>query len=64
MIKTIMITGANSGLGKDAARQFALQDGVEKIYLACRNEQSAKDAKSELEKLTGRKIFEIILVDV
>ncbi|MEM7112391.1 MAG: SDR family NAD(P)-dependent oxidoreductase [Chloroflexota bacterium] len=64
MIKTVLITGANAGLGKEAARQLALQDGIEKIYLACRNEAKAKAAKRELEQATGKSIFEIVLVDV
>ncbi len=41
MNKTIMITGANGGIGKDTARQFALIKETEKIYLACRNETKA-----------------------
>ncbi|WP_261817040.1 SDR family NAD(P)-dependent oxidoreductase [Vibrio gallicus] len=61
---TILITGANSGLGFDAARQFALQSGVSKIILACRDEHRAKQAMMQLEALTGKKIFEILIVDV
>ena len=64
MIKTVFITGANSGLGKDSARQFALQTGVEKVYLGCRNEAKALAAKAELEQVTGKQIFEIVLIDV
>jgi len=64
MIKTVLITGANAGLGKESARQLALQDGIEKIYLGCRNEAKAKVAQRELEKATGKSIFEIILIDV
>ena len=64
MNKTVLITGANGGLGKDAARQLALLDGTEKIYLACRNEAKAKAAKSDLEQQTGRSIFKIIIMDV
>jgi NAD(P)-dependent dehydrogenase (short-subunit alcohol dehydrogenase family) len=63
MAKTIMITGANSGLGKEAARQFATISTTEKVYLACRNEQKAEAAKKYLEKSTGRSIFEIILLN-
>ena len=37
MNKSIMITGANSGIGKEVARQLALLEGTEKVYLACRN---------------------------
>ena len=63
-MKTILITGANSGLGKDAARQLGLISETEKIYLACRNETKAAAAKSELEEKTGRSVFEIIIMDV
>jgi NAD(P)-dependent dehydrogenase (short-subunit alcohol dehydrogenase family) len=64
MNKSILITGANAGIGKETARQLALVKGTEKIYLACRNESKAKAAKLELEKSTGKSIFEIILMDV
>lgn len=59
-----MITGANVGLGKETARQLALIKETEKIYLACRNINKAETAKKDLEKSTGRKIFEIIIMDV
>ncbi|MDH3649145.1 MAG: SDR family NAD(P)-dependent oxidoreductase [Saprospiraceae bacterium] len=64
MIKSVLITGANSGLGKETARQLALQDQSEKIYLACRNAERAEAAKRSLEQSTGKSIFEIILTDV
>lgn len=64
MNKSILITGANGGIGKDTARQLALLDSTEKIYLACRNEVRAKEAKKSLEETTGKSIFEIILMDV
>lgn len=64
MIQSVLITGANSGLGKDAARQLALQDGMQKIYLACRNEAKAEAAKADLEQVTGMRIFEIVRLDV
>ena len=59
-----MITGANAGIGKDTARQLALINETEKIYLACRNEDKANKAQKELEQITGRNIFEIIIMDV
>lgn len=59
-----MITGANAGIGKDTARQLALKSETEKIYLACRNIDKAKAAQKYLEETTGRKIFEIIIMDV
>jgi NAD(P)-dependent dehydrogenase (short-subunit alcohol dehydrogenase family) len=64
MIKSVLITGANAGLGKECARQLALQGGMEKIYLGCRNEEKAKAAKLDLEESTGKSVFEIVLMDV
>ncbi len=64
MNKSILITGANAGVGKEAARQLALKKETEKIYLACRNPEKAEAAKAELEKSTNRKIFEILIMDV
>ncbi|HBE68304.1 MAG TPA: hypothetical protein DDW52_09175 [Planctomycetaceae bacterium] len=61
---SILITGANSGLGFEAARQFALQKGISQIFLACRNKARAQEARRQLEDLTGKKIFEILIVDV
>ncbi len=62
--KTILITGANSGLGKEAARQLAGLKETERIFLGCRNEAKAIAAKADLEQATGRSIFEIVLMDV
>jgi len=62
--KTVLITGANAGIGKDVARQLALRPEMARIYLACRNQDRATTAKAELEAVTGRSIFDIILMDV
>jgi NAD(P)-dependent dehydrogenase (short-subunit alcohol dehydrogenase family) len=62
--KTVLITGANAGIGKDVARQLALRPEMARIYLACRNQDRATAAKAELEAATGRSIFDIILMDV
>lgn len=64
MNKSVLITGANGGLGKDSARQLAMINGTEKIYLACRNLAKAEEAKQSLEKSTGKTIFEIVIMDV
>ena len=63
MIKTVLITGANGGLGKETARQFAMIDTIKTVYLACRNPEKAEDTKESLEKSTGRSIFEILVLD-
>ena len=62
--KTVLITGANAGIGKDVARQLALRPEIARIYLACRNQDRATTAKAELEAATGRSIFDIVLMDV
>ena len=62
--KTALITGANAGIGKEVARQLASRPEFERIYLACRNPDRAAAAKAELEAMTGRAIFDIVLVDV
>ena len=62
--KAALITGANAGIGKEVARQLALRPEFSRIYLACRNQDRAKTAKAELEAVTGRHIFDIILMDV
>lgn len=63
-IQSVLITGANAGLGREAARQLGLRKGIEKIYLGCRNAGKAEIAKRQLELETGRRIFEIMLMDV
>ena len=62
--KTALVTGANAGIGKDVARQLALRGEFARIYLACRNRDRAITAKAELEAATGRRIFDIVLMDV
>ncbi len=63
-IRSVLITGANAGIGKEVARQLALRPGIETINLACRNEVKAQAAKKDLERETGKSIFKIIIMDV
>ncbi len=64
MNESILITGANIGLGKETARQLALKPETKKVILFCRNQAKAEAAKKDLEEQTGRKIFEIVIGDV
>lgn len=64
MNESILITGANNGLGKEAARQLALKKETKKVILFCRNQAKAEVAKKDLEQQTGKKIFEIVIGDV
>lgn len=61
--KTVLITGANTGLGKDVARQLAVLGAFDTIYLACRDEARAQAAKSDLQRITNKSTFEIVLMD-
>src|SRR5271154_402771 len=62
--KTVLITGANVGIGNDIARQLALRPEFAHVYLACRNRDKAIAARTELEAETGRRIFDIVRMDV
>jgi NAD(P)-dependent dehydrogenase (short-subunit alcohol dehydrogenase family) len=64
MNESILITGANNGLGKEAARQLALKKETKKVILFCRNQAKAEAAKKDLEEQTRKNIFEIIIGDV
>jgi NAD(P)-dependent dehydrogenase (short-subunit alcohol dehydrogenase family) len=64
MIESILIAGANAGLGKETARQFALKEETRRVILFCRNRARAEAAKRDLEAQTGKKIFEVIIGDV
>ncbi|MDT5369696.1 MAG: hypothetical protein QOC62_4127 [Mycobacterium sp.] len=61
--RAALITGANTGLGKDLARQLALRDDFDKIYLACRNPAKAQAAKNDLITRTGKSMFEVLVLD-
>ena len=51
-LKTVIITGANSGLGFETARKIA-SDTNFRLILACRNREKAKDAAKQIITETG-----------
>ena len=64
---TAVITGANSGIGKELARLLATRPGrpLTTIVLACRNEAKGHDAVRDLEKRTGKSgVFQVVVMDV
>lgn len=60
---SVLVTGANSGIGKEVARQFAETDSFDTIYLACRNQNKAEAARDDLERSTGKSIFTTVPLD-
>jgi NAD(P)-dependent dehydrogenase (short-subunit alcohol dehydrogenase family) len=60
---SVLVTGANSGIGKEVARQFAETDSFDTVYLACRNQAKAEAARNDLERTTGKSIFATVPLD-
>ena len=60
--QTILITGANSGIGKEAAILIA-QQGY-KVIIACRNSEKGKKALSIIKQLSGNDSVELKIVDM
>ena len=52
-MKTVIITGANSGLGFETAKKIAGYSIDFEIILACRNIQKAQNAKEQIIEETG-----------
>ena len=61
--RTALVTGANSGLGFEAARQLA-ELGYSSIALAARTQAKADEARERLIALTGKDPFSTLVVDV
>lgn len=59
--KTMVITGANSGIGKETARELGKMGA--KIVLVCRNKQKGEEALKELERDAPGK-FDLIIADM
>ncbi|KAL6240529.1 hypothetical protein RBB50_012548 [Rhinocladiella similis] len=63
--KTVIVTGSNTGLGKEAARHFA-RLGAAKLILAVRNTAAGNAAKKDIEDTTscGPSVIEVWHLDL
>ncbi|XP_005108305.1 retinol dehydrogenase 13 [Aplysia californica] len=60
--KTVVITGANCGIGKETARDLAGRGG--RIIMACRDLEKCEQAKKEIVEETGNKNIECQKLDL
>ena len=51
--RTIIVTGANTGLGKEVVRHY-VRLNAEKVIIACRSLDKGETAKKDIEQTTGR----------
>lgn len=61
-MRTCLVTGANSGIGKEAAR--ALAGRGDRVILACRDPQRGEAARKEIAETTGNPAVELGIVDL
>ncbi len=62
-MKTIVITGGNSGLGFETAKLLA-QDKNNTLILGCRNQDKARTAVDELQRLSGNPAIQSLSLDL
>jgi len=60
--KVMIITGGNTGIGKETARVLLLHDA--KVYIACRSAEKAAAAIDDLKKVTGKGDDRILFLPV
>ncbi|XP_050094971.1 retinol dehydrogenase 14 isoform X2 [Anopheles aquasalis] len=60
--KTVIITGANSGIGKETARDLARRGA--RIIMACRNMETAKQARDEIVQETNNQNVILLPLDL
>jgi NAD(P)-dependent dehydrogenase (short-subunit alcohol dehydrogenase family) len=60
--RTYLVTGANTGIGKETARALARQGG--RVVLACRSEEKTKPVIDELARSTGNDRLSFLPLDL
>jgi len=62
MSKVIVITGSNSGIGKETALELAKRGQT--IVMVCRNEERGKKAQEEIIQITGNENVYLMICDL
>jgi NAD(P)-dependent dehydrogenase (short-subunit alcohol dehydrogenase family) len=60
--RTFLITGANTGIGKETARALAGRGA--RLYLACRSEAAGRQTIEEIAGQTGNRAIELLSLDL
>lgn len=60
--ESALVTGANSGLGLEAAAQLA-EKGYQRVIITARTDEKAATARDELLARTGKDVFETLTLD-
>jgi NAD(P)-dependent dehydrogenase (short-subunit alcohol dehydrogenase family) len=63
-ITSVLITGANAGIGRELARQLGGRPEITRVSLGVRNRERGLRARDELRAETGRSVFEVVMIDV
>lgn len=62
--RTVVITGGNSGLGYQCAKNIALESKNYTVILACRNRDKARTAVENIQRETGNPNIYTISLDL
>jgi NAD(P)-dependent dehydrogenase (short-subunit alcohol dehydrogenase family) len=60
--RTFLVTGANTGIGKETARALAARGA--RLFLACRSEPSGRRAIDEIAAQTGNRSLDLLSLDL